>query len=105
MENASTPPTNDELFKLVNLAEQYDQLGLYDTSDKIYDYLRMYSDRLSKDTQLRLVNRAPKWMQSSMSGTEGGKGYMHLKGNPQAYMTGKGQQAFNDHAGLATQFS
>lgn len=105
MQNASTPPSDQELLRLVNLAEQYDQQGLYDSSDKIYDYLKMYSNRLSKDTQLRLVNKTPQWMQSNMSQTEGGKGFMYLKGNPQAYMTGKGQQAFNDHAGLATQFS
>jgi hypothetical protein len=96
--------TKQEIDYLVALADRYDELGLHDYADRVYQYLKTFMDSLPSDVKLRTTHNSDPVAKMNMSQYEAGQGAIYLKGNPQAYNTGKGQQAFKDNAGLGHGF-
>jgi hypothetical protein len=90
-------PTNNnyDLEYLLNLADHYDQLGLYSRADEIFQYLKAYYKNLPQEIQLRINDRSH-GTPDSMSNAESGQGSVYLKGGTYAYLSGKGQAAYRD---------
>lgn len=91
--------------RLIALADYYDQQGLHDKADAIFEYLKGFWDQLPQEVKLRISDKSPDNVAKSMGEFEASQGSVYLRGHPAWYNSGKGQDAYNNYKGLGTHYT
>ena len=89
---------------LIALADYYDRSGQYHRADEIYKYLEEYHmNSLPTELKLKITQHTSDNSQS-MSSSECSRGYVPVRYNPDAYISGKGQACYRDSLPMNKQF-
>lgn len=87
--------TRQYIEQILALADKYDAAGQYHLSDRLFSILeKFHLNSLPTEIRLRILNHGKN--SQTMSSTEGSRGFVPVRYNPQAYSSGKGQAAFRD---------
>ena len=104
MKNIAQNNHDKDIQYYLDLADRYDQLGLYARADEILQYLKKNYDNLPQEVKLRINDSTPHNLPGSMGDAEAGKGVMNLKGAVYNAMSGKGQACYRDKIPTDTPF-
>jgi hypothetical protein len=91
--------------RLIALADYYDQQGLHNKADAIYEYLKGFWNSLPTEVKLRISDKSPHDVAQGMNEYEHSQGSIYLRGHPAWYLSGKNNQNVpGGYVGLSTKY-